>query len=81
MLIAEQGEVKAEQTVAARIANLAIRSDFQRPLKVMQAIEAGQCDVGIVNTYYFGRLEAKNPDLPLALFWPNQSVANNSAFM
>ena len=77
MLIAEQGEVKAEQTVAAWIANLAI-SPTSNDTKVMQAIEAGQCDVGIVNTYYFGRLEAKNPDLPLALFWPNQSVAKNS---
>ena len=77
MLIAEQGEVKAEQTVAAWIANLAI-DPTSNDTKVMQAIEAGQCDVGIVNTYYFGRLEAKNPDLPLALFWPNQSVAEKS---
>ena len=30
-------------------------------------------DVGIVNTYYFGRLLKKNPDLKLALFWPNQN--------
>ena len=77
MLIAEQGEDKTEQTVAAWIANLAIKPT-SNDTKVMQAIEAGQCDVGIVNTYYFGRLEAKNPDLPLALFWPNQSVAKNS---
>ena len=77
MLIAEQGEVKAEQTVAAWIANLAI-DPTSNDTKVMQAIEAGQCDVGIVNTYYFGRLEAKNPDLSLALFWPNQSVAEKS---
>ena len=39
---------------------------------VMEAIAAGQCDVGVVNTYYFGRLQKKDPKLPLALFWPNQ---------
>ena len=63
--------------MAAWIANLAI-DPTSNDTKVMQAIEAGQCDVGIVNTYYFGRLEAKNPNLPLALFWPNQSVAEKS---
>lgn len=77
MLIAEQGEAKAEQTVAAWIANLAI-DPTSNDTKVMQAIEAGQCDVGIVNSYYFGRLEAKNPSIPIALFWPNQSAAENS---
>ena len=39
----------------------------------MEAIIAGQCDVGIVNTYYFGRLQDGNPGLPLKLFWPNQA--------
>ena len=27
----------------------------------------------MVNTYYFGRLMKKNPDAPLAIFWPNQN--------
>jgi iron(III) transport system substrate-binding protein len=39
----------------------------------MKAIGAGQCDIGIVNTYYYGRLMKKDPSLPLALFWPNQT--------
>ena len=30
------------------------------------------CDVGIVNTYYYGRLHKQNPQLPVKLFWPNQ---------
>ena len=38
----------------------------------MEAILAGQCDVGIANTYYFGRLQKENPDIEMALFWPNQ---------
>ena len=35
----------------------------------------GRCDVTLVNSYYYGRLMKKNPELPLAIFWPNQ---NNS---
>ncbi|MET0095082.1 MAG: extracellular solute-binding protein, partial [Sedimenticola sp.] len=45
---------------------------FSNDTKTMQAIAAGQCDVGIVNTYYFGRLQKKDPSIKLALFWPNQ---------
>ncbi len=72
MLIAEQGEAQAQATVTSWINNLAI-APTSNDTKVMQAILAGQCDVGIVNTYYFGRLQTKSPDLALALFWPNKS--------
>jgi len=41
----------------------------------MDAILAGQCDVGLVNTYYFGRLIEKNPDAPLKLYWANQDTS------
>ncbi|MDZ4263571.1 MAG: extracellular solute-binding protein, partial [Pseudomonadota bacterium] len=40
--------------------------------KMLEAVAAGQCDVGIANTYYYGRLMEKSPDLPLAIFWANQ---------
>lgn len=71
MMIAEHGEAKAEQIVKSWVANLAT-DVFPDDNKVMEAIAAGQCDVGVVNTYYFGRLIQKSPKLPLALFWPNQ---------
>lgn len=74
MMIHESGEAKTEQMVKSWVHNLAT-DVFADDVQVMQAVAAGQCDVGIVNTYYFGRLMAKRPDLPLALFWPNQ---NNS---
>ena len=61
MMIAEHGEDKAEQIVRGWVANLA-----------MEAVAAGLCDVTVVNTYYFGRLKEKKPNLPLAIFWPNQ---------
>lgn len=71
MLIAEHGEEMTEQLVRSWVGNLAA-PPFSNDTKVMEAIAAGQGDVGIVNTYYFGRLLRKNPDLKLALYWPNQ---------
>lgn len=73
MMIAEHNETKTEQIVRGWVANLAT-DVFPDDTKMMEAIAAGQCDVGIVNTYYFGRLIEKSPKLPLALFWPNQSA-------
>ena len=34
---------------------------FPDDTKMLEAIAAGQCDVGIANTYYFGRLMGKTP--------------------
>jgi iron(III) transport system substrate-binding protein len=70
-MIKTQGKEKTEDVVRGWVANLAT-DPYSNDTAVMEAIEAGQCDVGIVNTYYFGRLQAENPDIPLALFWPNQ---------
>lgn len=71
MMIARWGEAKTEEIVRGWVANLAA-APFPDDTKVMEAIAAGQCDVGLVNTYYYGRLMKKRPELPLALYWPNQ---------
>ncbi len=71
MLIAEHGETKTEQIVRNWVDKLAA-PPFSNDTKVMEAILAGQGDVGVVNTYYFGRLLKKDPTLKLALYWPNQ---------
>ncbi len=71
MMMAEHGEPAAEKIVAGWVANLAAPV-FSSDTRVLEAIAAGQCDVGIVNSYYFGRLMKEKPALPLALFWPNQ---------
>lgn len=71
MMIAEHGEARTEQIIRGWVANLAT-DVFSDDTRMMETIAAGQCDVGIANTYYFGRLMEKTPDLPLALFWPNQ---------
>ncbi|MGH8186841.1 MAG: Fe(3+) ABC transporter substrate-binding protein [Steroidobacteraceae bacterium] len=71
MLIAQHGEPKTEEVVRGWIANLATPV-FANDTRLMEAIVAGQCDVGIVNSYYFGRLQRDKPDLPLKLFWADQ---------
>lgn len=73
MMIAEKGEPETERIVKGWVNNLAT-DVFPDDTKLMEAIAAGQCEVGIVNTYYYGRLMEKQPNLPLALFWPNQKT-------
>jgi iron(III) transport system substrate-binding protein len=74
MLISEHGKSRAEQIVRGWVNNLAA-PPFSSDTQVMMAIISGQGDVGIVNTYYFGRLQKKNPSIPLALFWPNKHLS------
>jgi iron(III) transport system substrate-binding protein len=73
MLIEENGEAKTEQIVKGWVANLAT-DPLPDDTKLLEAIAAGQCDVGIANTYYFGRLIEKKKDLPVGLFWANQQA-------
>lgn len=70
MMIADMGERQTELIVRGWIDNLAT-SVFPNDTKLIEAIAAGQCQLGIVNTYYFGRLERENADIPVALFWPS----------
>ncbi len=71
MMITEHGETETEKIVKGWVDNLATEplSDDTRALEF---VAAGRCDVTLVNTYYYGRLMESNPDLPLAIFWPNQ---------
>src|SRR5690606_37794808 len=74
VLIAELGEPATERVVRGWVANLAT-DPFSSDTLLLKAIAAGQCDVGIVNTYYLGRLQAEQPDVPVALFWADQEGA------
>ena len=70
MLIHELGEKKAKEIVNGWTKNaVTITKD---DTKLLKAIEAGQCDVGIVNTYYLGRQQKKNKNYPVKIYWPNQ---------
>jgi iron(III) transport system substrate-binding protein len=70
-LIETHGPVEAEKIVTGWVNNLST-DVFSDDLSVLQAIAAGQCDVGIVNSYYYGRLHRESPALPVRLYWPNQ---------
>lgn len=71
LMIADDGIKEAERVVRGWVMNLA-QPSFDNDTKVMMAIQSGACDLGLVNTYYYGRLLHRNPNIPLALFWPNQ---------
>lgn len=78
MMITEHGEPKTESLVKGWVDNLAT-APFADDTKAMEAVANRQCDVTVVNTYYFARLMAKNPKLPLAIFWPNQNLTTKEA--
>jgi iron(III) transport system substrate-binding protein len=71
-LIEAHGVEKTEEIVKGWVDNLAT-DVFADDTALLQAIDAGQCDVGITNTYYYGRLHKQNPDLKVKPFWPNQA--------
>jgi iron(III) transport system substrate-binding protein len=73
MMIVQHGEAKTEKIVRGWIANLAT-DVFPDDTKLLEAIAAGQCGVGIANTYYYGRIVDKNPQFKTKLFWANQKA-------
>ncbi len=73
MLIEHHGEQRTEEIVSGWVANLATHP-FSSDTQLIEAIAADQCDVGIVNSYYLGRLLADNADYPVKLFWANQET-------
>lgn len=77
MMLAELGEKRTEEVVRGWVGNLAA-APFASDNEVMDAIVAGRCDVGLVNTYYYGRMVREKPELPLKLFWPNQKPGANN---
>ncbi|WP_460155258.1 extracellular solute-binding protein [Pseudomonas sp. S2_H10] len=70
-MIEVHGAAKTEEILKGWVRNLST-DVFSDDTAVLEAINAGQCDVGIVNTYYYGRLHKQKPELPVKLFWPNQ---------
>ncbi len=74
MMTAELGAERTEEVVRGWVTNLAT-APFASDNEVLEAIAAGRCDVGLVNTYYYGRMVRNDPELPLGLFWLNQKPA------
>ena len=53
----------------------------------LRAVAAGECDVAVANTYYFGRLAASSKEedqavaAALKVFWPNQGEGDRGVHM
>ena len=76
-MIVESGSAAAEEWARGLVGNLA-RSPAGGDTDQIRAVAAGECDLAVVNTYYFGRLAgSSNPDdvqtvQKLKIHWPNQ---------
>ena len=73
MLIEQHGEAKTEAMVRGWVSNLAT-DVFADDTALLKAIAAGQCQVGIANTYYLGRLIDQDKTFPVEIFWANQNA-------
>lgn len=72
MLIAEHGVERTEEIVKGWVNNLSA-DVYSDDTNLLNAISAGQCYVGIANTYYYGRLIKNDPLFPVGIFWANQN--------
>ena len=70
----------------------ALVGNFARPpaggdTDQLRAVAAGECDVAVANTYYFGRLAASSKEedqavaAALKVFWPNQGEGDRGVHM
>jgi iron(III) transport system substrate-binding protein len=71
-MIKRHGEPRTEEIVKGWAANQPIL--INGDTKILEAIAAGQCDVGLTNHYYLARIVAKDPSFPVAPFWANQAT-------
>jgi iron(III) transport system substrate-binding protein len=73
--IAKHGEAKTQELLESWMANEPeiLGSDVD----VLEAIAAGDCDVGLTNHYYLGRELKENPDFPVAPVWPEAGAHTN----
>ncbi len=80
MLIAKHGVAKTETIVKGWVNNLAA-DVFTNDTSLLKALASGQCEVGIVNTYYYGRILDKEPNFgkQVKLFWANQGKDEGGA--
>lgn len=72
-MIENLGAEKTEEIVRGWADNLAT-DVFSNDTSMLEAIAAGQCEVGIANSYYYGRLLDEKPDFPVKIFWANQDT-------
>ena len=83
-MIAAHGEVKAEEWAKGLVNNLARRPQGNDRAQV-KAIYEGQCEIGIINNYYFGKLKFSDDPKQrewtknLKLIFPNQEEGDRGS--
>ena len=83
-IIAAHGEVKAEEWAKGLVSNLARRPQGNDRAQV-KAIYEGQCEIGIINNYYFGKLKFSDDPKQrewtknLKLIFPNQEEGDRGS--
>ncbi len=83
-IILAHGRLKAEEWAKELVNNLARRPQGNDRAQV-KAIFEGQCDIAIINNYYFGKLKFSKDDEQrrwagaMRLTFPNQSVGDRGA--
>lgn len=70
-MIASDGEATTEEVVSGWADNAQI---FNNDVDIIDNIASGNCDVGIVNHYYYAQRLNDEPDLPVSLMWANQDT-------
>lgn len=70
-LISNVGEDQAIKVVRGWVNNLSTKV-FSSDTLALKAVQAGQCDATIVNSYYLGRLLVDDEGTNLNLVWANQ---------
>lgn len=76
-MIEANGEAATEKWAKGLVANMA-RKPKGGDRDQVKAVAAGQCDVAVINTYYYGQMQASKDEAELkaasktSLFWPNQ---------
>ncbi len=77
-MIESLGEEKTEAWAKGLVANFA-RPPQGGDRDQIKALAAGQCDVALVNSYYYGKMQTSKDEAQrqaaakTAIFWPNQS--------
>ena len=68
-LIGEHGEPEARRIVEGWLDNAEL---LENDVLVLDAVDAGRCDVGITNHYYLARKYDDDPDFAVKMFWADQ---------
>lgn len=70
-LLETYGSEKAKSILKGWVKNLAAPV-FPNDTAIIEAIANGQCDVGVVNSYYLAGVLQQNPNFPVGIFFANQ---------